>query len=466
MMKKRFKKGILSLAAALMLLLLPVFSCCASATEIDFGVEITAEACYIVNMNTERVIFQQNATKQMYPASCTKIMTAALALEMCPDPHNTIVTVPAGVWNEFDGINISNAGLAGGEEMTMYDLVCCMLLQSANEAASTVANYYGREEFISKMNAKARSLGCTGTHFTNPHGLYNAEHYTTAEDLFKITKWALTVPDFWDITCMARYTLPETNRHYERELITTNKMQEYTSGYYTEYIRGIKTGTIDESGRCFVTAADKDGVVYVAVFLGAPFDVDTRRWGSGNSVFTNARLTFDWLYRNVSMQAVAPEGTPVTEVTLKYAAEKDYLMLYTEEPVLTLVNADSDEDPVLTFESEVPEDIEAPVSAGQVIGKTKIYSDGIYVGEVNLVSAEDIKMSRISRLLDFISRILTSIPAMVIYALILVFGAFYVYYMLVVIPRKQRAAEKRRERQQRLEAAQRLRNRRNGSGEG
>jgi hypothetical protein len=104
------------------------------------------------------------------------------------------------------------------------------------------------------------------------------------------------------------------------------------------------------------------------------------------------------------------------------------------------------------------------VSAGQVIGKTKIYSDGIYVGEVNLISAEDIKMSRISRLLDFISRVLTSIPAMVIYALILVFGAFYVYYMLVVIPRKQRAAEKRRERQQRLEAAQRLRNRRNGSG--
>ena len=124
-MRKNIGKRILSMVTALAFCLLPLFSCWASATKIDFDVEITAEACYIVNMNTERVIYQKNATKQMYPASCTKIMTAALALEMCPDPKNTIVTVPNGVWNEFDGINISNAGLAGGEEMTMYDLICC-----------------------------------------------------------------------------------------------------------------------------------------------------------------------------------------------------------------------------------------------------------------------------------------------------------------------------------------------------
>ncbi len=459
-MRKNIGKRILSIVTALAFCLLPLFSCWASATKIDFDVEITAEACYIVNMNTERVIYQKNATKQMYPASCTKIMTAALALEMCPDPKNTIVTVPNGVWNEFDGINISNAGLAGGEEMTMYDLICCMLLQSANEAASTVANYYGREDFIKKMNEKARSLGCTGTHFVNPHGLFDANHYTTAEDLFRITKWAMSVPDFWDITCMARYDLPETNKHYERQLISTNKMQEYTSGYYTEYIRGIKTGTIDESGRCFVAGAEKEGVVYVAVFLGAPFEADTRHWGQGNSVFTNARLSFDWLYRYAGMKAVAPEGTPVTEVTLKYASDKDYLMLYTESDVSTLVDLRSEDAPVLTYESDVPETIEAPVSAGQVIGTAKVYSDGIYVGTVNLISAEDIKLSRIAQILDFIGRVLTSTPAMILYALIFVLGLFYIYYMAVVIPRKQKAAEKRRARQQRIEAAERIRARR------
>ena len=201
-------KKTISLLLVILLFWAPVYSCSASATEISLGVDVTAEAAYIVNTNTGRVVYQKNATKQMYPASCTKIMTAALALEMCPDPMNTIVTVPNGVWNEFDGINISNAGLAGSEEMTMYDLICCMLLQSANEAASTVAHFYGRDDFISKMNMKARYLGCTGTNFVNPHGLYNAEHYTTAEDLYKITEWAMTVPYFMEIASMARYTLP------------------------------------------------------------------------------------------------------------------------------------------------------------------------------------------------------------------------------------------------------------------
>ena len=452
-----FVKKTIAVLLVFILFAAPVYSCYASATEISLGIDVTAEAAYVVNTNTGRVVYQKNATKQMYPASCTKIMTAALALEMCPDPMNTIVTVPNGVWIEFEGINISNAGLAGSEEMTMYDLVCCMLLQSANEAASTVAAFYGRDDFIDKMNMKARYLGCTGTHFVNPHGLFNADHYTTAEDLYKITEWAMTVPYFMEIASMARYTLPETNKHYERDLITTNKMQDPNSGYYTSYIRGIKTGTIDESGRCFVTSAEKDGIGYVGVFLGAPFEIDTRHWSQGNSVFSNARLTFDWLYKYAAMKKVAPAGTPVTEIALKYAAEKDYLMLCTETDLTTLVDETSEDAPVLTFETSIPDHIQAPVSEGQVIGTTKVYSDGIYIGEVNLISTENIKLSVIARILDFVGSIITSTPAMILYAIILVFGALYIYYMMVVIPRQQRAQQKRRERQQQIAEKQRRR---------
>ena len=453
--KRMNSKKIISLFLVLLVFAAPVYSCFASATEIELGIDVTAEAAYIVNTNTGRVVYQKNATKQMYPASCTKIMTAALALEMCPDPMNTTVIVPNGVWNEFEGINISNAGLAGSEEMTMYDLICCMLLQSANEAASTVAHFYGRDEFIEKMNMKAKYLGCTGTHFVNPHGLFDAEHYTTAEDLYKITEWAMSVPYFMEIASMARYTLPETNKHYERDLISTNKMQDPGSGYYTSYIRGIKTGTIDESGRCFVTSAEKDGIGYVAVFLGAPFEVDTRHWSQGNSVFSNARLTLDWLYKYAVMKKVAPAGTPVTEVALKYAAEKDYLMLCTQTDLSTLIDETSDDLPVLTYETEIPDYIQAPVSEGQVIGKTKVFSDGIYIGEVNLVSTEEIKLSIIARILDVVGAVLTSTPAMILYAVVLVFGAIYIYYMMVVIPRQQREQQKRRERQERIAEKQR-----------
>ena len=212
------KRRIVAAAAVLLIMAGAVLPVNASPTRIELGVEVTAEAAYIVNDDTGRVVYQKNADRRMYPASTTKIMSAALAMTMCGDIENTMVTVPYDVWVEFDGIDISNAGIYGGEVMSMSDLVHCMLIQSANEAASSVAAYFGRDSFIEAMNRKAMELGCTGTHFVNPHGLFDENHYTTARDLYLITQWALTVPGFSEITSLSSYTLSETNVHSERDI--------------------------------------------------------------------------------------------------------------------------------------------------------------------------------------------------------------------------------------------------------
>lgn len=409
----------------------------ASPTRIELGVEVTAEAAYIVNDDTGRVVYQKNADRRMYPASTTKIMSAALAMTMCGDIENTMVTVPYDVWVEFDGIDISNAGIYGGEVMSMSDLVHCMLIQSANEAASSVAAYFGRDSFIEAMNRKAMELGCTGTHFVNPHGLFDENHYTTARDLYLITQWALTVPGFSEITSLSSYTLSETNVHSERDIYSTIMLQNSYSGYYTRYIKGIKTGTIDESGRCLVTRAESGGMSFTAVFLGCPFEVDTRFWDEGNSVFTNARLSFDWLFDNTAVSEVVKMGTPVSETALKYASEKDYLMLYAASPVSTIIQTGTGESPDITYETSVPEEIEAPVADGQVIGSARVYSDGVYVGDVDLIAMEDIKKSYFIYIMDRINRVLTSTPAIICYALLLVLAALYSYYMLVVVRRAE-----------------------------
>lgn len=409
----------------------------ASPTRIELGVEVTAEAAYIVNDDTGRVVYQKNADRRMYPASTTKIMSAALAMTMCGDIENTMVTVPYDVWVEFDGIDISNAGIYGGEVMSMSDLVHCMLIQSANEAASSVAAYFGRDSFIEAMNRKAAELGCTGTHFVNPHGLFDENHYTTARDLYLITQWALTVPGFSEITSLSSYTLSETNVHSERDIYSTIMLQNSYSGYYTRYIKGIKTGTIDESGRCLVTRAESGGMSFTAVFLGCPFEVDTRFWDEGNSVFTNARLSFDWLFDNTAVSEVVKTGTPVSETALKYASEKDYLMLYAASPVSTIIQTGTGESPDITYETSVPEEIEAPVADGQVIGSARVYSDGVYVGDVDLIAMEDIKKSYFIYIMDRINRVLTSTPAIICYALLLVLAALYSYYMLVVVRRAE-----------------------------
>ena len=437
------KKRIIAAAAVLLIMAGAVLPVSASPTRVELGVEVTAEAAYIVNEDTGRVVYQKNADRKMYPASTTKIMSAALAITMCGDIENTMVTVPYDVWVEFDGIDISNAGIYGGEVMSMSDLVHCMLITSANEAASAVAAYFGRDSFIEAMNRKASELGCTGTHFVNPHGLFDEDHYTTARDLYLITRWALTVPGFSEITSLSYYTLSETNVHSERDIYTTIMLQNSYSGYYTKYIKGIKTGTIDESGRCLVTRAESGGMSFIGVFLGCPLEVDTRFWDEGNSVFTNARLSFDWLFDNTAVSEVVRTGTPISETSLKYASEKDYLMLYSASPVSTIIQTDTGESPDITYETSIPEEVEAPVSSGQLIGTARVYSDGVYIGDVDLVAMEDIKKSYFIYIMDRINRILTSTPAIICYAVLLVLAALYSYYMLVVVRRAEAGRNRR-----------------------
>ena len=254
------------------------------------------------------------------------------------------------------------------------------------------------------------------------------------------------MPGFSEITSLSSYTLSETNVHSERDIYSTIMLQNSYSGYYTSYIRGIKTGTIDESGRCLVTRAESGGMSFTAVFLGCPLDIDTRFWDEGNSVFTNARLSFDWLFDNTAISDVVRAGTPVSETALKYASEKDYLMLYSAAPVSTIIQTDTGETPDITYETSIPEEVEAPVTGGQVIGSARVYSDGVYVGDVDLIAMEDIKKSYFIYIMDRINRVLTSTPAIICYALLLVLAAFYSYYMLVIVKRAE---------------AQRNRNRRN-----
>ncbi len=418
----------------------------ASASDLDFAgdLRLFANATYLVNLDSGRVIYQNNAGTRVSPASTTKIMTAALALTLCDDPKNTIVTLPEDLWAEFQGINITHADLKGGEELTMEQLVYCLLLQSANEAASGVAAYFGGQDFIDLMNEKAKSLGCRDTHFVNPHGLFNEDHYTTAEDLYKITKWALSIPGFLDIASQDRYTIPPTNKSDEKVLATTILMQDPNSGYYTSYIRGVKTGTIDESGRCLVSTAEKNGTSYCLVLMGCPFEFTDVFWAEGRSVFNETRIIYDWMFENAKVLNVINPDTVVTEIGLHYASKRDSLVLYPEGQLSAVINKNSGLEPVIRYDIDAPESIEAPIAFGQEIGTAKVYSDNIYLGEVKLISREEVEYSWFVMVMEKMTAILTSRVAYIIYAVIVGLVLFYLYYILVLVNRSQKKGKKTR----------------------
>lgn len=216
--------------------------------------DITAPNMMLLETNTGKVLYEKNADEKIYPASITKLMTAILVVEHCEldeiatVSENAVVSVPSGY---------VNANLQVGEELTVEDLLHAMLIPSANDAANVLAEHVGGsiESFSSMMNTKAKELGCTGSNFTNPSGLHEKEHYTTARDLSLIAKEAISNNTIKKIIGTTNYTLPKTNKYTKsnRMFTTTNYMKrKELSKYYCDYCIGGKTGYTGDAKNCVV----------------------------------------------------------------------------------------------------------------------------------------------------------------------------------------------------------------------
>ena len=226
------------------------------------SLSIDAKSALLIDMDTEQVLYEQAADEQRYPASITKIMTALLTLEAVGRGEldlNDVITMDDAALADLTP-DSSTAGLQAGEEITVRNLLYCLLLASANEAANALAIAVAGDipAFVEQMNQRAQELGMSGTHFVNPHGLHSDDHYTTARDIFKMAKQAMTHATFREIVSTGTYTVPATNLSGERTLYNTNAL--LTSAFYPGYTYsgtiGIKTGSTGQAGYC-VTAASQ-----------------------------------------------------------------------------------------------------------------------------------------------------------------------------------------------------------------
>ena len=184
---------------------------------------IASEAAIVVEVSTGRIIYEKNSTKQMYPASTTKIMTAILTIENCN--LTDMVTISESALSNIPEGYVT-CGLVAGEQLSVNDLLYALMLPSANDAAYVLAEHIGGsvEGFSNMMNSKAQELGCTATHFINPNGIHSEDHYSTAYDLYLIANYAMKNETFRTIVASKEYTLPATEKYQsnDRVLKTTN----------------------------------------------------------------------------------------------------------------------------------------------------------------------------------------------------------------------------------------------------
>ena len=404
--------------------------------------ELTAPAGYVVNLDTNIVVYDKNSDTQLQAASLTKMMTCLLMLEQYQDQLDTItVTAPSYIYDLIweKTTNASTADIRKGETQTLRNLLYAMLLPSANEAAYIVADYMGGgsiDNFVAMMNDEAAAIGCTGTTFADPCGL-DERNVTTAKDAYLILR-ALTAYDVvgtvmatasYDMGTNDRYTTPGTYI-----IQNTNKMISNTS-YYRAYTKGGKTGSLGE-WQNFAGWHSQDGENYISVLLNVPNSTDEE---GGRPALLETGTLMDWVYATYTIAPALDTTQPITESRVVYSTQTDTVMLYPADDTMTLLPREGAAAPTEQV-FNLPDHLTAPLKQGDVVGTVTLTIEGESIGTVDLIAGSDVDRNQmlytISRVGEFFSSTYFKVVIMLTMAVIAVYAFVWVLSILGVWSRE------------------------------
>lgn len=435
MKKNRF------LSALLCLLLLA--ACALPAAALD-DPQPNCRAAIVVDGDYGDVLYSYNGYERMYPASITKVMTSLLVMEALEEGTLTLdtpITASAAAVVLPEGS--STQGIKAGEVLTVEELLYCDLVASANEACSILAETVGGTvtEFVAMMNAKAQELGMTGTHFVNPHGLHDEEHYTTAYDITLMARAAMEYATFRTIVSTTKHTVPATNLSAERVLHTTNYLlsSAIIPGYTYSKAIGIKTGSTTPAGQCLASAAvDTDGRTFYCVVLGA--ETVTHSDGSRNRYsFEESKRLLEWAFEHFQRRVLLDNTftDAIREIPVTLSDEADYVIAQPVGSIEATMPTDYKFDKS-QLRMELVESVEAPVEKGAKLGTVSLVYDGVTYGTLDMVAADDVSRSDfqyyIKTTKDYLS--LWWVKALLIAAAALIL--ILVIFLVFALPRRSR----------------------------
>ncbi|MBQ9120942.1 MAG: D-alanyl-D-alanine carboxypeptidase [Clostridia bacterium] len=349
------------LAFSIALLSLFLFPCQGQAPA------VSAKHAVLIEATSGKVLYEKDGFSQAPMASTTKIMTALLAIES-GDLGRTVSIAPEAI-----GIEGSSIYLKADETLTMEELVYAVMLQSANDAATAIACEIAgdTESFAALMNQKAEELGLENTHFTNPHGLDDEEHYTTAYDLAKLTAYALENEKFAEIVSTVKKVIPLSGTEGSRVLVNHNRLLRSFSD-----VIGVKTGFTKRSGRCLVSAAENNGIRVIAVTLNAPDD------------WNDHRELLDYGFDSLEIREIASVGDYVLEVDCAGGTKSKITATNSTSLSLIMQKGEAEE---IRAVNELPRFVFAPVRRGQKLGEIVFYSGDKVLGAVDVIANETVE---------------------------------------------------------------------------
>lgn len=340
-----------------------------SAPEVDFPVY--SQGTVLLETSTGKVLYGKNENEKLYPASTTKILTAIIAIEhynltdKITANKSAITAIPSGY---------SNAAIQPGESLTVEELLQLFLIHSANEVGYILAEDISGsiDNFANLMNKKAIEIGCKNTHFTNPSGIHNAEHYSTAYDMALIAQYCMKNTAFRNIVSMTSCTIQPTDKYEKRYFKNTNDLLDSKSRYYYENAIGIKTGFTTQAKNCLIAGSKKDNMELITVALGAEATADGR---SGRYVDTIN--LFNYGFENYKIQKINTANTEIQNLTIENATkDTKNLPLLLKDDIYALVPTNIDLS-TLKYDIDINSNVSAPITENDVLGKITYTIDGI-----------------------------------------------------------------------------------------
>ena len=365
--------------------------------------EVSAPNIVLADLDSGEVFFTRAETERIYPASLTKIMTVLLAVEAVERGEISLsdpVMASANITYDLEADG-STAGITAGEVLTLQNLLECALVASANEACNIIAEHVSGniQDFIQLMNQRAQELGCTDTHFANTHGLPNEDHYTTAWDIYLISREALSHEVFANICSMTEVTIPASETQASRTFKNTNALlgdNDYYQGYAYDGASGVKTGHTSAAGYCLVATATRNNIRLLSVVMGAQATEN----GDGTLTvgsFVDTTKLFDWVYDNFSYQNILTSTEVVQQLEVAMG-ESETVDLRPQSAIQALLPSDVDmsafDREITIFSQEEGQALEAPITADDVLGEITISRDGRVYGRTSLVAAKSVDLSR------------------------------------------------------------------------
>lgn len=441
-------KRIVTLFLSLVLLL----SClCAPASALfdpSLFYEVQARSAYIVNTDTNIIVYDKDSSRQVSAGGLTKYMTIALLLTNYADQLDNTFQMPFAISDYVH--NSDNADMRSNEAFTYREAVYAMLLRNANEAAMGLAYSLSGGDlagWVSQMNTLSQRIGTTGSTWTDACGL-DSGNVTTAVDMYLILRYLMSFDSFVDISSAPTFTMPAKEKHAKSfVLLNQNVALNKTSGgsFYRKSMQGgmcdVMAYKNDHGDQSYVSWANQDGSTYIFCIMQSPDTCDTYGYANRRPALYETTRLIDWVFQSFSIQPALDTDLALAEIPVKYSSDTDTLKLYPDNSMMTLLPSSGDGTVTQKY-FHLPDYVCAPIQQGDVVGTVELKLAGETIGMVNLIAGQDVSRSSLLYSFSKLQEFFGSLYLKVVLVVSAICAIIYVAWVLLNSPHTRHSSKK------------------------